>query len=579
MKKTKQRVSHASAAPQKQAEKQPAKEQAKSAAKPMRWLPWAGLGAALFLVFEAYGPALNGPFVLDDRSLFFDNPNAGAIPFMAWVQGVRPLLMFSYWVNYQTAGAEPFPYHATNVFLHLLGSVVTGAVALRLLDWSGVPERLRVALAVFAGGLFLLHPIQTESVAYVASRSEVLSALLYYSAFALFLYRPDDQRMTLLRALAIAVLFGAAASTKEHTLTLPAFIILTDFFWSRGGLRKNGVLYGLLAVGAIGGGLLVWQVLKAADTAGFNVQGVSPAAYFFTQCRVLWQYIRLFFLPFRQNLDPDIALSQSLFDHGAIVGLLAIAGLVAAAWIYRKRFPLAAFGILMFLLLIAPTSSIVPIRDVLAERRIYLPFLGLTLVCLEFLRRLNIAQLTTTGAVVLLICTALTYQRSRVWSSSIALWEDTVAKSPQKWRPRFQLAHAFYEEGQCPQAVQNYEQASKLGPTDVPLLVDWALALECTNRWTEAIQKLEQASTLEPTAHVFSQIGMVYAKHQKYSEALAALLKAEKADPSFEMTYVYRGNIYEVGGDRAAAAREYQRALQINSGNQPAREALGRVSR
>jgi Tfp pilus assembly protein PilF len=105
------------------------------------------------------------------------------------------------------------------------------------------------------------------------------------------------------------------------------------------------------------------------------------------------------------------------------------------------------------------------------------------------------------------------------------------------------------------------------------------LALDCTNRWPEAIQKLEQASAMEPTAHVFSQIGMVYAKHQKYSEALGALLKAEKADPRFEMTYVYRGNIYEVGGDRGAASREYRHALEINPGNQAAREALGRVSR
>ena len=81
--------------------------------------------------------------------------------------------------------------------------------------------------------------MQTESVAYVASRSENLSVMLYYAAFAVFLYRPGAS-MTWLRALAIVVLFGAAISTKEHALTLPVLLIAADFFWNRGGIRANG---------------------------------------------------------------------------------------------------------------------------------------------------------------------------------------------------------------------------------------------------------------------------------------------------------------------------------------------------
>ena len=84
-------------------------------------------------------------------------------------------------------------------------------------------------------------------------------------------------------------------------------------------------------------------------------------------------------------------------DHGAILGLAALLALVAAAWIYRKRFPLAAFGVFMFLLLLAPTSSFIPIRDVQAEHRLYLPFLGLVLVCLEVLRRLRFQQAAGIG--------------------------------------------------------------------------------------------------------------------------------------------------------------------------------------
>jgi tetratricopeptide (TPR) repeat protein len=437
---------------------------------------------------------------------------------------------------------------------------------------------MRATLAVFSGALFLLHPLETESVAYVASRSENLSVLFYYAAFALFVYRKTDS-MTILRAVAIVALFGAAVATKEHTLTLPLLFLLTDFFWSRGGIRKNAILYVLLAVSGAIGAVFVLRVLRAANTAGFALQGLSPLDYFFTQCRVLWIYVRMFVLPFGQNVDPDIPVSTGLIDHGAIFGLVALLAVVAAAWIYRKRFPLAAFGVFVFLLLIAPTSSFVPIRDVLAERRLYLPFVGLIFIALEFLRRIDLRQAAWVSTGILAVCAVLTYQRSEVWASPLALWEDSVAKSPAKYRPRFQLAYAQFELSHCAESAQSYEQASRLGPVDDQLLIDWALALDCANRPDEAVAKLRQALQFRPSAHVYSQIGMIYAKRGRTQEALSALDEAEKLNPRYEMIYVYRGNIALQAGDRAGALREYQHAVDVNPSNQAARDALLRVSR
>lgn len=542
------------------------------------WWPWMAALAGLILVLGVYDPAVKGAFVLDDRYLPFMDPGAAQIPFREWVTGLRPLLYFSYWLNFQSSGIDPETYHLTNVFLHFLGSLVIALIAARLLELSGTTGRARNILSVIAGGLFLLHPLQTESVAYVASRSEVLSVLLYMSAFAVFLYRRTES-MTVLRALAILVLFGAAISTKEHTLTLAALLLLTDYFWGLGGIRKNGLLYGMLAAAGIAGAFVIWRELKGAPTAGFNVPGVTPATYFFTQCRVIWTYVRLFFLPFGQNIDPDVAVSGSLLDHGAIFGLVALAALLAAAWMYRKRWPLAAFGILLFLLLLAPTSSFVPILDVSAERRMYLPFLGLVLVSLEFLRRLKVSQAAWAGVAVLAVCSVLTYQRSAVWADPVTLWQDASLKSPAKLRPRFQLASAFLETDACAQAAQTFEAASRLEHPAYDLWVDWGLALDCAGDWQGAVAKLQHASTMERSAHIQSQIGMVYAKHNKFEDALAALDQAQAIDPNFEMTYVYRGGIYETTGDLAAAATQYRRALALNPLNSIARDALARVSR
>jgi len=541
------------------------------------WWPWATALAALVLVFEVYGPALNGAFVLDDRALPFYDPHVSP-NISGWVGLLRPLLMFSYWLDFRLVGGEnpaehTYVFHATNVLLHFCVAILAALITAKLLEWAEVTGRMRAALAVFSGALFLLHPLQTESVAYVASRSEDLSTLFYYGAFAVFLWRPSDS-ITILRSIVILLLFAAAIGTKEHALTLPVLFLLTDYFWGRGGIRQNRVLYGIFAVGAAVGGMYVWSILRFTLTAGFKVSDFTPFQYFLTECRIIWIYLRLFFLPFGQNIDPDVPVSHTLFEQGAIFGLIALGALVAAAWIYRRRYPLASFGILVFLLLLSPTSSIVPIKDVLAEHRLYLPFIGLALISVEFLRRITFTNAVWAGAAILLFCCALTYKRCYVWQNPLALWQDSVSKSPDKYRPRFQLAYAQFDARRCAAAVQNYEVASRLAPIDDTLLIDWGLALGCAGRWEEALAKMKQAKPIKDTAHLRTQIAIADASLRRMDDALTELAEAEKLDPNYDQTYVYRGQVYSVQGNDAAAIVEFKHALALNPENENAKNGL-----
>jgi Flp pilus assembly protein TadD len=555
--------------------------QAPAIAKPWRWWTewwiWTAALAGLLVVFEVYSPALSGGFVLDDLSLPFLDPNIkGTLG--TFVGYLRPLLGFSFWVDYHRGNgtaADPYTFHTTNVFLHFIASIFATLIVLRLLEWADVERRKRAALAIFAGGVFLLHPLQTESVAYVASRSEVLSVMFYYAALAVFVWKPGD-KMTLPRALAIVVLFGVAAATKEHTLTLPALLLITDYFWGRGGIRKNAILYGLLAIGAVIGGAYVATVLRNANTAGFGIQGLTPVKFLMTEGRVVWTYVRMFALPFGQNIDPDVPVSQG-FDLPGILGWLAIIAITAAAWVYRKRTPLASFGVIMFVLLIAPTSSIIPIKDVLAEHRMYLPFLGLILICCEALRRVAFSQVIMIATAALLACCVLTYQRCEIWSSPLSLWNDAASKSPNKLRPRFQIAHGLYSEGRFPEAVQSYETAAKIGPVDDTLLVDWALALTDAHRPDEALQKFRQAVLINNTAHVHTQIAVVFARQQRYEDARAELEIAKQIDPGYDVTYGYLGAVEEAEKHIDAARAQYRHALELNPQNQMARAGMARM--
>jgi tetratricopeptide (TPR) repeat protein len=168
----------------------------------------------------------------------------------------------------------------------------------------------------------------------------------------------------------------------------------------------------------------------------------------------------------------------------------------------------------------------------------------------------------------------LSYQRNQLWANPVALWQDTVDKSPNRSRPHFQLAFAQTQAGQCQSAVQQYEMVSKLERPDSRLLVDWALAEDCALKTDSAIARLKQAAQMDPSAHVYSLLGMMYGKQGKVQESLEALATGEKLNPNYEMIFVYRGNDYFTLGEYAKAAEEFKRAVAINPLNQGAANGL-----
>jgi tetratricopeptide (TPR) repeat protein len=363
-------------------------------------------------------------------------------------------------------------------------------------------------------------------------------------------------------------------------VVLPGLLLMADYYFNPGfrfeGIRRNWKLYVLIAVGAAFGAMAIATVLRHSPSAGFGLRDFKWYQYLFTQFRVTWEYFGLFFAPVNQTLDYDFPISHTPLERGAILYGLGLLGLAVAAWVYRRKLPLASFGFFGYLLLLAPTSSILPIRDVMVEHRLYLPFICLLLIIVDVLRGWEASPkkmgLTLTAVVVVL--SVFTYQRNELWASAIGIWKDATVKSPRKVRPRFQLAFAYYEAGRCNEAVREYDAASKLDPSDTSLLVDWALAEDCAHRPDRAIEKLKQAARLQPSAHVFSQIGMEYGKQDKAPEALQALDQAEMMDSSYMMTYVYKGHVYTKSGDYAKAAAQYQKALTIDPASQIARRGL-----
>ena len=505
-----------------------------------------------------YAPALRGPFLFDDQYLYYDSPNPPAT-LRGWMSGVRPLLMLTYWLNYRASGGDTFSYHVVNLLLHV-GRLAAGFRHRTEIPGHDRRYRLppRPALRVSAPVSFCFIRCRPRSVAYVASRSEVLSVLFVLAAFTVFLYRRSSA-ISWAASAGVLALFVAALGSKEHTLVLAGLLLLTDFYWNPGfsfaGIRRNWRVYVPMALAGAAGLRFVWHLVTQAQSAGFGLKDFTWYQYLFTQFRAFFVYLRLMILPYGQTIDYDFPISHTIFEHGAIIGLIAILALAGAAIYYRREFRLASYGFFAYLILMAPTSSILPIRDPIAERRLYLSMIALLLIAADLLRRLRVdpRKLAAALGCVVLAAGVATAARAEVYSGVTAMWEDAVRKTPGKSRAHFQLASAYYQDGRCSDAAREYQRVSELQPPAYDLLVDWALALDCLNQPDEAVARLRQAAMIERSAHVYSQIGMIYAKRARWPEAMEALETAAAIDPNFAMTYVYRGGVHLARGELQSA--------------------------
>jgi len=539
---------------------------AQSAPVPAGSLPWWLWPTLIVVALIAYLPALRGPFLFDDLNLPMMSPTLTDTYAGFFRRGLRALSNTSLLLDRHLWGENPAPYHAINWLLHCANAVLLFLCIRRLLDWAGREERPRHIAAAVCAGIFLLHPLQTEAVSYIASRSEVLCVFFSYLAYLVFL---NNGAMSWPRAVSVLLLVGLGMISKEPAVALVPVLLLTDLFFRRNPIQ-NWKLYAPMILGGAVLGFRFYSIASKEGSAGASI-AATPLDYLFTQFQAVWIYIRLFIIPIGQNLDHGWTIAKAPGGPLAWLGLIGLLAVLGAAWHYRQRFPLAALGALTFLVLLAPTSSILPIADPLVERRVYLASLGLLLILAELLTRVRLDQ--TRLAILAALCLVLavfTFQRNGVYASTEAMWKDSLQANPNNYRAHFQLAYAYYAEGRCTEAAQQYQYAAQLRTPDYRLLVDYALALDCAGDQTQAIAKLRQATTLERNSHAWSVLGVIYGKSKQTDQALEALNQALTINPRDEAALVTRGNVHVLMKQPALAIADYDAALQINPSSQAA---------
>jgi len=517
-------------------------------------------GAILLVVAAsvAYHNSFSVPFVFDDLPSIVENetirdlgdPAAVLSPPADAGQTVsgRPLANLSFALNYAVSGNATWSYHALNLLIHACaGLALLGVVRRTLLmpalrgrfDESAFPIALGTAL------LWVVHPLQTESVTYVVQRTEALASLFILLTFYCHARGIDSRRPGLWQALSVTACIMGAAS-KEIVVAVPLLALLYDRAFVSGSFVATWRQRWKLLVGLAGSWVvllvLVFGVGGRAGTAGLATNA-SVWDYALTQARAVTLYLRLTFWPDPLVFDYGTSLVARLADVlPEMLLLAALAGLTG--WLAVRR-PALGFPGVWFFALLAPSSSIVPIAtQTIAEHRMYLPLAAVAVLAVAALHAIA-------GRLAWLICLMLapglgwlTIQRNETYHSELALWGDTVTKQPGNPRAHLNYGLACARAGRADDAQEHFEDAVRLAPTDTDARNNLGIALARAGRTGEAVHHYREAIRLHP-ANVKARLNLA--------------------------------NLLAAGGAEDEAVAMFQEVLRLTPGNAGAHADLART--
>jgi len=506
------------------------------------------LVAAFFLflsILFIYHPSFHFDFIgLDDNDFIVRNPDIKGFTFdCVWRLLTRPYLtlyipvtMLSYFVDYQLWYLTAFGFRFTNVVIHFLNSLL-------VLIWVKKLTK-NFLIACSSAFIFAVHPIQIESVAWIAERKNVLStffffpALIFYWNAAKQSVTATEERKWLFFSLLAYVL---ALLSKPSVIIFFPMIFAINYFLCDGShrLNKRWWFYGaVLAMSALAGFMTVKGT--AAEVERYAYHGNSFWVTLFVMLTVFWRYAELLFFPFHQNILYSSPAYFSFLQPPVLLSAVALILFFTVVVFFRKRKPLISFWLSWFFIALLPVSNIVaPLPSIMNDRYLYVPMVGFFTAFFLFLReifpRFIFDDSNHRGQVSTAVCIAmlaipfmvLTTQRLPDWKDATSLWEAAFKQSPRK-DPRIFYFAAINEidRGNYQRAILFLKESLATDPT-----IDTRLALGtayvAAGKFDEAEPELKKVIELDPKrAGAHDQLGVAYRNEHRYEESEKAFKKA-----------------------------------------------------
>lgn len=570
---------------------------------------WASIWLVLLILLAgllAYSNSFAGKFLLDDRVGILENEQIKH-PWPPWplLKSRRPVVALSLAFNYALGGLKPWGYHFFNLAVHLLSAMLLFGVVRRTMSLGRMKHASRETASWFAVSvalLWVIHPLQTQSVTYVIQRSESLMGLFYLATLYCMIRGASSAKPLLWYGMSVACC-ALGMGSKAVMVTAPVIMLLYDrVFLSRSMtelIKRRWMLHlGLVAT---------WNVLvfcgvfrgvlnPSTDnvTVGFGLEGISPLDYAMTQPGVIVHYLRLALWPQELCLDYGWPIVNG-YREIVLSGIAVLALVIGVVWAFLRK-PWLAFTGAWFFIILGPTSSFIPIKDPAFEHRMYLPLAAVLIVIVAMVVRLMSLASNRLGwgvqprrmvlfLLMLIVCSMLgaaTYRRNALYHDPVLIWQDTVDKAPHHARAHNTLGWVLLEKGRVGKAIRKFQDAIARDSGFAAAHANLGIALLQKRDYRRAIEAFRKAFEVDPRefgAMFHLKLANAYYLAGEHTSAIESFESVMDIDPEAcrESDYLHLGNALKIRGRLDEAVAAFQKSVEINPNYDKGHYSLGDV--
>lgn len=550
------------------------------------------------LALIVYSNSFTAPYHLDDYGSIVNNysiRNPLDLLEIWKFYSNRFVLYFTLSINYAIHGNDVIGYHITNLAIHIFSGIIFFFIMYYILGLEHfsrkVSGKYRNVISVISALIFVCHPMQVNAVTYMVQRTASLAGAFYLLAVLFYIkFRIQDKT----KHYALMMFFTVLAMfTKENTITIPFMLLAIEllFFLKDGKThwwkRIVFLLVIFLTIPIIPGTNLLLKGYSQSDPdVTFKAStSMDRFQYFYTQMNVIILYIKLLFIPDRQNFDysNDFPMSHTIWENHSYLSLIILAIIFLFGVLNIRKNKLIALGIIWFFISISVESSFISIKDVYFEHRLYVAVAGF-IMCLAgimfievkkdripFLIKRPLLYFLTASILMIALYSGLTLKRNYVYSDGIRLWTDVVEKAPESDRAHSILGGDYLESYENDNlknkehlnvAEKELKKAVELNRNNDTAHCNLAKVYLLQDRYDLCIEEANKTNAITPSTYAYNNMGLAYKKQGKTDKALQAFMEGYKLDKKCTFLLENIGDMYYEAHDLKNAEfyyREYQK--------------------
>jgi 4-amino-4-deoxy-L-arabinose transferase-like glycosyltransferase len=487
----------------------------------------------------------------------------------------QPLTSLSFALNYKLTGLDPAGFHAVNLFLHLINTLLVFVLIRRISK--------RAAVALLTCLFFGIHPMFAESVAWISERKDVLFAFFFLLSLIFYLEYVRKNKGLIFYILSF-ILFVCAVLSKTTAILLPVILLLADWYLVRKfSLKQFSEKIPFFLVSIVIAVVSLYSQYTAIFTDNISINYNLLDRPFLISYSILF-YIGMFFCPVKLSIiHPYPEKAGSFLPVHYYISLVMLGILIVLLYKIISRLKpenrrLIIFGISFFIIMLLLSIQILPLPgfSVTAERYAYMPYIGLFFIfstlILNFLEKFEPSEKRKKYILYLVVSVFIgffsfsTYSRNKDWKDNFSIFSDAIKKHPDAAMAYNNRGLAYYQSGNMQKALSDFQKATQLKPKLATYFYNMGNAYLADNNYTMAIKCYTQAITNNPSRPEASYInrGIAYQKAGLYIASFWDLTSAIKCNGQFKaIAYFNRGGTLNILNDRDGACADWKASLNL----------------